>query len=427
MSLNEVSSLAGADHSLGYIPSSQKEISKRYQQLVAAQNAPVTQAMLQMPHPTRVFDLNGVVDTARMIFADAAPVVISAAFNKQMSLVEVEMLAIQIQSNPYLQAQYPSFTQLMREVGVGGLFTTLCPLFQNVKADPIFTFSQETCNEVMNIDISKGIDTSFLRAPAPSSYFHLMDGMGLQVHDGVTGFHNLEGFYVYESEEHCYHLDKTTLKALGLDESQPYRALSVVLVGQPKDTGVNDTMSKIDFFVQDGMNIDDMIARTTAWYRGEVIADRSDSDLDLGELSNYAHDSSNLDVDHNVGLLRFVINYLAYLSFASFRKDKSDARTNAVRQVMAKKGSNRLKTAKKISGQVDQIVIKTNNISFASTTGYSTGYKKSPHIRRGFIRNQRYGSGDNVHNKPKFIAPTLVAQDGNNADNIQSKNYIVKS
>ncbi|MFV8385248.1 hypothetical protein ACNO5E_14260 [Vibrio parahaemolyticus] len=411
--------------SLGYLPSSQAEYLKSVEKLAVAQRAPVTQQMLSIPHPVRCFDLNGLMAASTTFLADAQEVVMAAAFNESMSLMDIELLALDLERNPYLNNYFPKFASLMSSIGAGSLFTTLCPLIHNIKNAPVFSFTPETCSEIISIDIAKGIDASYLHAPTDISYFHISDSMGMQVHDGETGFHELEGFYLYESNDHCFELDDVTLKALGLNPNEPYRALTIVLVGAPKETGMNDTLTKIEFFLQDGQDINDMIERTAAWHSGEVITTDIETCLDLGELSNHLHDSSNMNVGHNVRLLRVAVNFIAYLGFAKFRRTELKDRELATQKVLAKKGDNRKKAAKKITGKSDQIIIQTNNAVFTSGASAYLGYKKSPHFRRGFLRNQRYGSGDNIHHKPVFIAPTMVAQDGERDGEIQNKNYIV--
>ncbi|HAS6026378.1 hypothetical protein [Vibrio vulnificus] len=411
--------------SLGFVASNELEQLKRYQQLSKLKDLRVSKEILDLPHPVRCFDYGGIVDSSSVVFSDAAPLLLSTAYETNSSILDVEQMALQIASNPYLQHQYPQFYKSIVEFGVGGLFTLLCPLFHSMKSDPVFSFTKDTIEEVLSIDIAKGIDTTYLRSPAKSCYFHLKDLEGFAVHDSVTGYHDLEGFYMYEAEDHYYDFDDVTLDALGLDPEKPYRAMSIVFVGKPKETVMNDTLSKIDVFCQDGQSIDDMITRTVRWYMGEVSAHVDCSSLDLGAFVNRAHDASGMNVEHNVRLLRLVVNFVAYLSFASFRQVKEAAREDMTKKVMAKSPTNRPSSAKKIKGKIDQIVIQTSNTYFNRGQSETSGFKKSPHFRRGFIRNQRYGSGEGVYYKPKFIAPTLVAQVSHDLSDIKSKNYLV--
>ncbi|MDN3661044.1 hypothetical protein [Vibrio agarivorans] len=409
---------------MGYFPTSEKEVKAHIEKLRKLPLRVVDDLLLSMPHPTRSLDFGGAIDGIMSMTADASSPVLSAAYNPNMSLTDIEMFCVSFKENPYLSQRFPQFVDNIREYGAGGLFIQLLPILHYLRSDPIFTITAETCQEAESIDISKGIDTSYLRSPVPNSYFHL-EKTDLQVHDPSTDFHILDGFYLVESENHCYDFDKVTLEALGLDATKPYRAMQIVFTGKPKGTALNDTLSKIDIFLQDGMPIDEMIQRTLAWYDGKVTADESGT-FKMGSLDNKIIDLTNLDVAHNVKLVKDAINYIAYLSFANFRKQQSNKLQEGIKQVMSKTAKNRRKAAKKLRGISDEIIIQTNNPIFkgAGQSAAGTGYKMSAHFRRGFIRNQRYGSGDNIEHKPKFIAPTLVAQ--GDSDEVQAKNYRVK-
>lgn len=407
---------------LGLIPQTQKEVEAHIEKLQKLHLRPVDTALLSLPHPTRVLDFGGTIDGMLAVTSDASIEVLSSAYNPNMSLTDVEMFCLSFSSNPYLVQDYPEFSKNVQEYGAGSIFTTLAPMLHYLRSDPIFTFTSETCAEARSIDISKGIDTSYLRAPVPNSYFHL-ERSGLEVHDSQTGYHELDGFYLIEAENHCYDFEQTTLDALGLDGSKPYRAMQIIFTGKPKDTALNDTMIKIDIFLQDGMPIDEMIERTLFWYSGKVQV-KDEQSIHLGGLENKTIDTSNLDVAHNVKLVRDAINFIAYLSFADFRKQESNKLKEGVNQVMSKAAKNRKKAAKKLRGLSNEIIIQTKNSVFAGGSKGS-GYKVSAHIRRGFIRNQQYGSGDNIHHKPKFIAPTVVAQ-SDDSDSVQAKNYRIK-
>lgn len=425
---NEAVSVMKKWGEFGYVPTKESQFSAHHEKVQKTYEREVSLEQLLIPHPVRTFDYAMLPATASIILADAIPLFLGAAFNSAMSISEVEIMAMRIANTPRLNQSYPHFADVMQQSGVGALFTTLFPLYHSLKKAPTFTFTKETCAEVDMIDISKGVDSSFLRSPASFAYFSLADSGGASVHDAQTGFHNLEGFYIEENESHSYDFDNATLDALGLDGNLPYRHLCLVFVGTPKDRLMNDTMNKLDVFLQDGMPIDELIQRTASWYRGDVSVSNVEDTVHLGSLANADVDTTLLDTDHNVELLRVALNYLAYLSFADFRRTEKNDRSTAVRGVNAKVGKNRKSAAKKIAGKLDEIIIRSSNPNFSPSlsagAGGSIGYKKSPHLRRGFIRNQRYGSGDAIYHKPKFIPPTLVAQGG--SEEVQSKNYVVK-
>lgn len=413
-------------HQLGQLTSNQAEALKLTERMQMMATSPVNSKAVSIPHPVRSFDM-GLPMSIHAVYGEFFPAIVKSCFYDVMSPASIDMLAVLIKGMPDLRSAYPHFARLLDTVGIGSLFTLLYPFQHMVTKAPTFTFTQETCREVATMDISRSIDTSFMHPPASLVYFHLEDSLGLTVHDAATGYHELDGFYISESDhtQHPYIFDETTLDALGLDSSLPYRMVSCVFVGKPKETMANDTLTKIDCFLQDGLSIEDMIRRTVLWYEGNV--DVAMTAPYLGEMKNFSHlpdANGEIDVDHNVRLLQVAINFMAYLNFAQFRRSETKARSVIEGGIIKKAAKNQKKAAKKLNGLSDQIVIRTTSTLFSGHGSADSGYKVSPHVRRAFLRNQRYGSGDDVHYKPKFIAATTVAQGDKEAP--VSKQYTVK-
>ncbi|ELP5729272.1 hypothetical protein QTV44_002538 [Vibrio vulnificus] len=413
-------------YQLGQLASSEAETAKLTERMHVMATSPVSDKFMSIPHPARSFDM-GMPMSVHAVYGEFFPSIVKSCFYDAISPASIDMLAVLIKESPDLRSAYPRFSRLLDTVGTGSLFTLLYPFQHMITKAPTFTFTQETCREVATMDISRSIDTSFMHPPASLVYFHLEDSLGLTVHDAATGYHELDGFYISESDhtQHPYDFDEATLDALGLDSSLPYRMVSCVFVGKPKEVMANDTLTKIDCFLQDGLSIEEMIRRTVLWYEGNV--DVVTTTPYLGEMKNFSlhpDDNKEIQVVHNVRLLQVAINFMAYLNFAQFRRSEIKARSVIESSITKKAAKNQKKAAKKLNGLSDQIIIRTTSTLFGGRGSAESGYKVSPHVRRAFLRNQRYGSGDDVHYKPKFIAATTVAQGDKDAP--VSKQYTVK-
>ena len=383
----------------------------------------LTPSLLATPHPSVALDFGGLLFAAQIFYAEVLDLVVASCMDPDFSIADIEIMIMSLSQSP----EYPQFSRNAREMGLANAFINLLPLMHHLRHAPLFDFETSACEEVTMFDIKKGIDSSYFRAPHSLCYFHLDGSMGHTVHDAETGFHPLAGFYINEKEPSPYSLNSAIKLGLGLDPALPFRYLSVVLVGEPIGHLGNDTVTKIDVFLQDGMDIDLVVENTTKWYLGEV-DETSDKPIDA-TLNLADHTKSKnvggVDSRHNIALLPVVINCLAYLNFADFRRRETKERSALTAQIMKKSLSNQKKTLKKVRGKSDRIIISSNNKLFEQSASNEGGYKVSPHFRRGHIRNQRYGAADDVHFKPLFIAPTMVAQKQDD-EVVIPKSYSVK-
>lgn len=407
---------------LGLYPTREDEAAKFITKMQKQQSAVVTEAALNAPHPYRIMDYMSLPFSTSIHYRDGALALMSAIkAGYPLDSLEI-MLMIWERDNTF-----PQFTEVANMLGLGAFFLNLCPLIFNIQKAPMFTFESSACNEVRAFDIQSGVDTSFVQTPSPFSYFHIEDAGGLTLHDPVSGYHELDGFYMSENTDTWFTHSPQLLAALGLDSSKPYRVITFCFTGKPIDTIANDTLVKYDFYLQDGLEIGELLERYCAWHTGKLaFAEKRDEGY-VHTQDNKMLNSDEIDNEHNLELLRHAINYLCYLNFAEFRKREIKHRSIALDGIMKKSERKRRKEGKNLAGKSDSIVISsTNNVFSGSGASGAGGYKVTPHFRRGFLRNQRYGSGDNVHHRPKYIAPTIVGQHEGDDTPVRPKPYKVK-
>lgn len=393
---------------------------------------PIDASMVRVPHPVRVFDYMNLPLVISQITQMYCGHFLGMASNPSFTAEDIEDVITHI--HQFGQEAFPDFCQYLTESGSGTMMNQYIPLMQVLRKAPIFELEESACIEIENLDIARGVDSTYLRAPAPMCYFTL-GKTNAKLHDGISGWHELEGFYVTETETTTRKLSRETAKRMGLDTSKPMRCMSIIFTGKPFDKVSNDSLCKIDIYLQDGISIDQIMRSTAEWYCGHL--ENMDHIFDVPEIEgdtstvqysveNNISNIGEMNVEHNVGLIKIAIDVLAYLNFAPFRRKQSTERSDAEKIVAAKSPQNRPKAFKKVLGKVDRITI-TSNISELTGAGGKTGesHTKSKHFRRGHLRNQRYGSGDNIHYKPIYIAPMIIAG-GEGDEDITPKPYRVK-
>ncbi|MEI8659294.1 hypothetical protein [Vibrio sp. Hal054] len=408
----------------GYLPSSEalwEKMLQRNDRNVVATVA-LSKNELDVPHPVRLFDYyNLALSMAMMSDNYAASMFGMLADPKRYSVTDIEDVIVFIKR--FHPEQGAPFAELLDNIGIASFFTQYIPLATILRKAPIFHMQESACEEAYQLDIAKGIDSTYLRAPCELSYFDLAKS-DITVHDPESGLHELDGFYVSEVTETQRTLSVTALKSMKLDDSKPMRLMTLVFVGKPKDRVLNDTLYRIELYLQDGITIDDVINNTLKWYNGEF-NDNTD-DLKEYDVTSNLVDTSKVDVAHNMQLVRTAVNFLSYLNFAEFRRTETKVRSVAESIAKAKIPANQSKAMKKVHGKADVITIASNIREF-SQSGYSNegaARTKSRHFRRGHLRNQQYGSGDNVHHKPLYIAPQIVG--GSKDGEAKPKTYKVK-
>lgn len=404
--------------SLGYLPVDEESHNKLLAQGQKVNDGPLSETLLKQPHPVRTFDNTQLPFVTVYQFKAFSAPYLAAAADPEFTIDDMEaMLALLAQQTEIA----PEAAEFLRQTGVRSLFTQFVPLMHVLQKAPTFDLVESACNEIDMLDIGKGIDSVYMHTPAPFCYFNLAKCSDT-VHDATSGYHELEGFYAAEIPSGGITLVDATIERLNLDPSKPIRHLSLIFVGKPKERLTNDTVNKIEVFLQDGLTLDDVVNNTLSWYSGENNIELG-TDTILFNIDGANYQKPDIDTIHNIKLLRRAMNVLAYLNFADFRQQPSKERSVAENAVMAKNPKNRSKIAKKMLGKSDTIVISSKVKDLGERKG-GAGHSKSKHFRRGHLRNQRYGSGDNVHYKPIYIAPTIVGAGGDGETDI--KNYVVK-
>lgn len=410
---------------LGFLPTTLDEQERLVNKLINRMESPLKSEWLNTAHPSRFSDLGMVYSAFNMLSYKGFVEIVRLVLSGNFLINDIELFLVLLASRKELRDEYPELTSSVDSLGAGGMFTILLPFIHYIRNDAVFSFTTETSHEIATLDIAKGVDSFYLRSPFSSCYFHLTDS-DHEVHCTESGMHQLEGFYISETTDHSFYIAKGTLIKLGIDPEKPYRYVNLTFVGKPKLNIGNDTMAKFDLFLQEGVPIDVLIENTIKWYNAELESDFEMAEVTkLGTFENktqvYNFESQ---VEHNVNLIRVAVNHLAYLSFANYRKENYQPRKTILDNINKKSPQNKKKAAKKLLGKSDVIIISTTSL-FASVyhTGEVAG-KKSSHLRRGFVRNQCYGSADNRTHKPIYIAPTLVGLSSD--DTMPPKNYTIK-
>ncbi|MBY7854296.1 hypothetical protein KW429_11370 [Vibrio fluvialis] len=418
----------------GLLPRTSEELEKIIDRSQRNLNRSVEPSLLKLPHPIRVFDYMNLPLVLAHITQSFLVSFLSMASDPSYSAEDIEDVITHI--HQYRREPFPEFCEYMDTSGSGMLMNQYIPLMQILRKAPIFDLEESACLEIENLDIASGIDSTYLRAPAPTCFFSL-GKTNEKLHDSISGWHELEGFYITETEVTTRTLTNHTAHRMGIDITKPMRCMSFIFVGKPFDTIANDSLCKIDVYLQDGISIDQIIQSTTEWYCGQlesteqvfnIAEDGSERTMTQYIAENKLSNLSEMNIEHiehNIRLLKTAINVLAYLNFAPFRKKEKTDRSDAEKVVAAKSSSNKAKAYKKVLGTVDRITISSNVEELSSGMGKGVGHTKSKHFRRGHLRNQRYGSGDDIHYKPIYIAPMIIA--GGDSDNdIAAKPYRVK-
>lgn len=409
---------------IGLLPTTQDEQARFIRRLANTLELPLKKEWLAMPHPARYLEVDSLY-SGFLSFSKAGMGEIVRLIFSGFMIHDLEVFLLMVAHKAELRKEYPEIARTVDDLGAGGVYVMLLPLIHYVRNDATFTFTAETAIEIEELDIAKGIDSSYIRSPFENCYFHLPKSEH-KVHSTQTGMHELEGFYLSESQDHSFDIASDTLAKLGIDSTKPYRYLNLTFVGRPKDHIGNDELAKIDIFLQEGVAIDVLIENMIKWYRGELESEILSGDIEnIGSLKNETQiHNFDLDLENNVNLIRVAVNYLAYLNFANYRKDVHDPRQKILDALNGKSTENKKKAAKKLKGKNDVIIVTTqsNVVGSASVSSGDSKHTKSSHIRRGFVRNQHYGSANDRKHRPVYIAPTLI---GSGADN-KPKKYTVK-
>lgn len=368
------------------------------------------QEVLNTPHPTRVIDYNYHHTVFEIQHNPYYKELLHLIANKSVNYRVIELFLIE--------------TSRRTNREIHNLFIDLAPVIIDIRKAPYFTIDKSAAREIDLFDIRDNIDTQFVQLPCKECYFHFPHNQKYYVYDSETGEHTLDGFYCFESSSNTVTYTDEQLSLYGIDSSKPYRNLTVVFTGQPKGTIVQDTLYRFDLLLQDGLTIGELMNHTTDWVNREHCGDS----LEEGTITTEQEDANSI-APRNIQLVSLMARTLAYVAFAGIRKTIRNERTKSLEAVNRKQLKKQKKARQKVAGKYDAVVISTSNTSILSTfeeVGESNraGPSKRPHFRRGFLRNQPYGSHNNPTYKPLYIAPVIVNE--NKQIDAAPKNYKVK-
>jgi hypothetical protein len=231
-------------------------------------------ALIPLPHPVRV---------------DAAlPQPLEQLTLESTGVLEVlrPYLADEATPSEWIINQVPGMRELaLSSVGAPGsmnlgLFTLILARARlRAQGDPLLQVSPALHAQLVATDFSPQLPARFFRCPYPMAYIEFGRPSGLNIHNRLSGQHEVEGAYVgtYHLTRDCsLHHPPARERMLGLDPNLPTRVVELVITGSPrgKNNVLDDASQNITLFIQDEEQcLATLLARHLAFYRTPEASD----------------------------------------------------------------------------------------------------------------------------------------------------------
>lgn len=294
---------------------------------------------------------------------------------------------------------------------MGSFMLTLVRTRLRAQGDPILQLSAPLQAMLTQTDLATGLPAGHFRSPAPLVYIEFSRPNALRVSNQISGLHECEGAYLGSYElpagHEVFH-NPARNRALGLDPSQPVRAVEIVITGSPiGKSGVLDDASRDTLLlIQDEDEcLQAVLERHMAWYN---------------KPAAYANPGMAPIRAEDVAMLRPVVELLAkallYLHLGESEQVKVNARSDFKRKTKGLGHKKKARLQRKLAAAYDRILIgpasmpdpEEPNPNNGDRTGDGEARRSlKAHWRRGHFRSVRYGE---KHGKQRlgWIKPVLV-------------------
>ncbi|MBK1618439.1 hypothetical protein CKO42_08315 [Lamprobacter modestohalophilus] len=290
---------------------------------------------------------------------------------------------------------------------MGSFMLTVARTRLRAQGDPILQLSTPLQTMLAQTDLVVGLPCRYFRPPSTLVYIEFSRPNALRVSNQLSGLHECEGAYLGSYElpagHEVFH-NPARNRALGLDPSQPVRAVEIVITGSPigksgvLDDASRDTLLLIQY---EDECLQTVLERHMAWYNNPAAY------ANLGMAPVRADD---------VAMLRPVVELLAkallYLHLGDAEQVKVNARSELARKRKGLGYKKQARLQRKLAAAYDRIVIGPASFPAPAepqnhdSTGEAQRSVKA-HWRRGHFRTILYGEKRRKQ-RLGWIKPVLV-------------------
>jgi hypothetical protein len=273
------------------------------------------------------------------------------------------------------------------------------------RGDPLLQVSPALHQQLSQTDLGERLPVAHFIPPFPLVYVEFARPSGFEVHNPLSGWHEVEGVYVGSyvlPAAHLLHTHTRRSRELGLDPARPTRVIELAVTGSPlgKRNALDDFSQNMTLLVQDEEEtLPAMLGRHLACYAGGWLRSRPDYRPPGAE-----------EVEAWRRVLDHLAKVLLYLNLPDAQRTPvAERRALAARlaQLGPKKAA---RLGRKLPYAYDRILIGPTTPALADggpPDGDAPVQQLRPHWRRGHFRRIQHGAG-RTESRLGWIRPVLV-------------------
>lgn len=300
------------------------------------------------------------------------------------------------------------------DTNLGALNTAIFPHRYFARGEKYFEITPALIDMLEMTDLGDKTPSGFLRAPYEMQYIHCP--ASFQIHNPVSGWHDLEGFYINqyhikqedieEEYKRLKQLKRTNLLTSFVEDgslnfdSGDLRLLEIMAYGKPKASNMDDASYNFTILIHDEMqSVGDLIESHKKYFMGKPKEDSPLFEFKVMDDRNYGQFKN---------VMEMVTKLLLYIN-----SDKAERREMKGASELQEKIDNtpnkvkKRKLTKQKSKLVDKIIIGSDSYDFGQHSGTSTGRSMKTHWRRGHFAKRRHGAG-RKEIKVVWLQPSLI-------------------